>query len=236
MKKGNIVCFAMLVAFFMMFCQSIYVNAAEATTSSNVVYLEGDLSNPETYEEELSNLLSDPNVEEVIVMDDSIHDNITSSQPVVQRGNVGILGAVTTYTYRITNVLSALDITGSSIIGSAEGEPGITIGISTTKSISNSYSLSASVVASDTVTTAVGFNVTKAVSVSISGSAPVPSTYNGKAVKSMTLNAYPIYATKTFTIQRHKSIGGINYGWSNYGTGSAKTPKGVSFKKTYVYK
>lgn len=110
----------------------------------------------------------------------------------------------------------------------------MTLQISHSKSVSNNYSCSFPV-SVGSVESVVGFSLTKGESISVSGSATVPSVHNNKKVKSMILTAYPYYQKYTYSVKRIISTRGLTYR-QNVGTGSASRVKGCSFKRTYTYK
>ena len=215
------------------------VNATEPETKT--VTIMGDLSNPSSYQEELNRLLADESVEGVYVLDRTLMESSTElkNEFIFEPETEVSPYATTSYYYRIKDVKAAGEVKGSSTIAKAAGTPGTTLTITATKSISNSYSINAALqtcVSASTVSTAVGFQVTKEESIAISGSKYVASSVNGKSVESMTLIAKPLYDKTTFTIERHKSVGGVNYGWSKYGSGSALKAIGVYFTQEYKYK
>lgn len=220
--------------------------ATESTApenEGNTVIIEGNLSDPSTYEDELNRLMADPTVDRVRVIDSSqISTSSTDSSPdlddniTVLDDDITLFGGATYYTYRITNVTSGKDYTGKTAIAVAKGGPGDSLSIKKTKSVSCTYSCSVSAITAAKITAAVGYDVTKSESVEISGTATVPSTHNGKTVKKMTYTAYPIYKTKSFTVQRKKHIGAYHMlPWKDYSTGYARRPYGVDFEKTYTY-
>lgn len=221
-------------------CSHVYastsVNSVNSTISSPV-YIEGDLSDPQTYQQKLNSLLEDKSINEVIVIDSRLKNQNKDPLPSPQTVTDSVSpNAVTVYRYRITDINDTGDIVGTKSLAVGSGQPGMTIKLSKTVEVSNTYSLSANVIPSDTISAEVGFEVTEKESVTVEATDEVPSQVNGRQVKSMSLKAYPVYDTKTFTIERHKSVGGVNYGWSKYGSGKAGQAYGVSFKRTYVYK
>ena len=224
-----------IIAAVVFVCHPVCSLAGETNNNNetNTITIEANLDNPEEYAEEVEYYLSSPDIDEVIVLDTTEGTSTTFEDIDTETS----ISSVTTYTYRISNVQNAGTWTGSNIIAIAEGTPGITISISTTKSVENTYSTNVSVNLVNKITAAVGYSVTGSTSVTVSGSAKVPGTHNGKKVKTMRLNAKAIYQKKTFRIDRHKSVGGINHGWTNgWGSGNSSKPVGVSFSKTFTYK
>lgn len=248
MRKKISIFSAVMLSFIMLINTSVPVLAScvnedvestlimqEKKCDKTIKYIEGDLQRPETYEAQVSELLSNPDVDEVIVIDPNYKEFETAD--IIEDMSNSDTMATTIYRYRISNVQSASDWTGSTVIATAKGTPGTTLSISQTESISNTYSTSVSVDLTSEISSAVGFSVTSSTSITISGSDTVPSTHDGKQVSTMSLNARTIYKKVTFSIDRHKSVGGLNYGWTNgWGSGSASKPYGVSFSKTYTYK
>ncbi|WP_430623434.1 hypothetical protein, partial [Enterococcus diestrammenae] len=83
--------------------------------------------------------------------------------------------------------------------------PGLQLSISQTKSVSTS--LSGTFGASKgAISAEVGWNVTGSTSISISGSYKVPSTVNGKKVKSCKLNAHVVRKRKSFVVDKWPGI------------------------------
>lgn len=206
------------------------INNQNGTT----VQIEGNLKHPNSYQNQVSRLLSNPNIEEVVVIDPDYAK--TNSINAIEFSDFNLERSVTTHYYRISNVRNASDWTGS-IIATAKGTPGTNLGISKTVTISSTYSTSASINVKKAISASVGFDVTSSNAISVSGNATVPYKYNGRNVRTMSLNARTIYKKKIFNIDRHTSVGGINHGWSNgWGSGSASKPYGVSFSKSYEYK
>ncbi|MEH7452849.1 hypothetical protein [Gottfriedia acidiceleris] len=111
-------------------------------------------------------------------------------------------------------------------------EPGVTIGISQTKSVATTISSSYGA-SNSALTASLGWDVTKSESVSISGSVTVPNTVNGKKVAKLALKAYPVFKTKKYDVLK---MPWYSIYWSLEGTGTAKKAYGVEYKKTYTYK
>ncbi|PGM58276.1 hypothetical protein CN946_05900 [Bacillus sp. AFS053548] len=68
--------------------------------------------------------------------------------------------------YKVNNIRNGSDVTGSSAIATAIGEPGVTIGISQTKSVATTISSSYGA-SNSALTASLGWDVTKSESVSI---------------------------------------------------------------------
>ena len=238
MRKKTVkgLCFGLAVAIMAPVALSGGMPVFAAETSERTVTILADLSNPESYKKELETFLSDESIDGVYVIDENSINTSPIPQEKVNDENNNNTKAITTYTYRLTNVNKGALYNGNTLLATASSnEPGTTLSISTTKSVAHTVSNSVNV--SDGVISAgLGFNISKSVSVTISGSRTVPTTHNGRKVATMTLKAYPTYQIYTYTIQRHKSIGGVNYGWSNYGTGTCKRPIGFFFTSSYTYK
>lgn len=203
--------------------------AAPSETGSSVT-IEADLSNSD-YQETVEQLFNDPNVLEVTVIDPSLtnaSDPTDSGEPtIVPRSYIRYEAAGPKKT--------AGTYTGSTVLAKAQGGPGITLGISQTKSVSNTFSCSLSVPVKS-ISSVVGFSVTGSTSITVSGSATVPSTYNNRKVKTMTLSAYPIYQKYTYSVTKVTSNKGLVLRQPNVGTGSAAKAIGCTFKRTYTYR
>ncbi|KQL36304.1 hypothetical protein AN960_16950 [Bacillus sp. FJAT-25509] len=134
--------------------------------------------------------------------------------------------------YKVNNIRNGSDVTGTSAIATAIGEPGVTIGISQTKSVATTISSSYGA-SNSALNASIGWDVTKSTSVLITGSVKVPNTVNGKKVAKLALKAYSVYKTKKFDV--HKMPWYSIY-WDLEGTGTANKANGVEYKKTYTYK
>lgn len=195
--------------------------------SRTVVNVRADLSNP-NYSQKVEKIFEDPDVLTVNVIDTSLQSDISKKDLVMETSR-------TTTRYEATGKRKAAgNYTGSKVLAQAKGGPGVTLQISHSKSVSNTYSCSFPVNVG-TVESVVGFSLTKGENISISGSATVPSMHNNKKVKSMILTAYPYYQKYTYSVTRITSIRGLTYR-QKAGTGSASRVKGCSFKRTYTYK
>ena len=205
---------------------------ATASSPSDTVVIIADLQSPGSYRSQVDLFLSDPSIDEVTVLDALVGNSLSviSADPIIEPNTVVI------YRYRAVNVHDLSDQTGTTKIATSQGEPGVTVSISKTVSVSNSFTTTLGGIQAGTVTASVGFNVSASESIAVGGSALVPETHDGKAVLYMNLDAYTVYSRKGFDVERHKSSNGMNFGWSAYGTGTAKRAYGVSFKKTYTYK
>lgn len=205
--------------------------SAFATETDNTVSLNAaDYSTLDALEKSVAKYLSDPNIDEVMVLtEDNYDDCYIPSNPENISGDSPL--TTSPVYYQVKNVVSKSNTTGSSDLAIATGQPGITVSITKTKSVSTTLSATFGATYS-AISGAVGWNVTGSTSISISGSAKVPSKYNGKSVKTMTLHAKPVYKVKSFDVYKYVP-GYIN---TKLGTGTTKKAYGVSFTKTYVYK
>lgn len=207
---------------------SISVFAAEGNNS--VTLNASDYNSLDDLKSSVSEYLSNTDIDEVIVLTEDFSDNdLTSSI----NHNISDASPLTTSPvyYQVKNVVTKSNTTGSSDLAVVTGQPGITISITKTKTVSTT--LSATFRATyKAISGAVGWNVTGSTSISISGSATVPSKHNGKAVKTMTLHAKSVYKVKNFDVYRYVP----GYVSTKKGTGTTKKACGVSFTKTYSYK
>lgn len=220
---------------FILFTATIFmlasVSSVFANEGDNTITLDSsEYTSDEKLQQDIEQYLSDANVDEVIVLseNESIeNDTLLHQQP---------SSMVSPYTtspvyYQVKNVATKANQTGSTSLATAKGTPGITVSITQTKSVSTT--LSSNFGASNSlISSAVGWSVTGSTSISIGGSAKVPSKHNNKSVKTMTLHAKPVYKVKTFDVYRVAT----GYTTQKVGTGTTKKAKGVSFTKTYVYK
>ncbi|MFD4707046.1 hypothetical protein ACFWM3_19570 [Gottfriedia sp. NPDC058432] len=170
--------------------------------------------------------LANPELESLIVLNASeLLDDSVPYEYINPKARLGV------NMYKVNNIRNGSDVTGSSAIATAIGEPGVTIGISQTKSVATTISSSYGA-SNSALTASIGWDVTKSTSVLISGSVKVPNTVNGKKVAKLALKAYPVYKTKKFDF--HKMPWYSIY-WDLEGTGTAKKANGVEYKKTYTY-
>lgn len=219
----------------------IPVQAGEVTNEKKggeIVTIIGDLENPDSYSEKVLELMNNEDISEVTVIDPTIveEEKIDDISNLTKENEIMPLGGTTYYKYRVTNVKNGSDYTGTSKIATVSGTPGMTISISKTKTVGRTYSVTAGTVSESQINAAVGYSVSGSDSISISGSYKVPKKYNGRKVKSASLNAYVIYKTKNFTVQRRKVQNVLQFPWTDYGSGYSRKPYGISFTKTYIYK
>ena len=204
---------------------------AFAAEDNNIVTLNAsDYDKPDKLENDVYKYLSDTDIDGVIVLTEECSEDIYTS---LNRDTIPDIFPLTTSPvyYQVKNVVSKGDVTGTSDLAIAVGEPGITVSIEKTKSVSTTLSATFGATHS-AISAAVGWDVTGSESVSIKGSAKVPSKHNDKIVKTMTLHAKPVYKVKEFDVYRYVP-GYVN---DKVGTGKTKKARGVSFTKTYVYK
>ena len=161
---------------------------------------------------EVNNALSDPTVEEVVVLYESLMDISNNDSA----SELTPLAA-----YNIKNVrLSSTWKDGGDILAMAEGVPGTTLTINKTVQVSNSFSCSASVGGS-LVSAAVGFDVTGSESISVSGSYTVPYIIGQTPVYKSRLIANPLYNRYSYSV----------YSGNTYvGSGTADRAVGCSFR------
>lgn len=201
-----------------------------------VITIEGDLSDPTLYVDELSSLMKDPSVMRVIVIDPSLiqepRDTVVEQD---EEDTVATRGKF--YTYRVVDPTIGENYRGSTMIATADGTPGDALRIAEVVKVQRTYSCNVSAVVTKTITTAVGYDITVAHEVTVEGKATVPSYHGGKAVERMYYNAYPIYQTTNFTVQRKLHNNGVILApWEDCGSGYARNPIGASFDRVYEYK
>lgn len=195
--------------------------------SRTVVNIRADLSNP-NYSQKVEKIFEDPDVLTVNVIDTSLQSDISKKDLVMETSS-------TTTRYEATGKKKAAgNYTGSKVLAQAKGGPGMTLQISHTKSVSHSYSCSVPVTLLS-VKNVVGFSVTDSVSITVSGSATVPSVHNNKKVKAMTLTVHPYYLKYTYSVVKITNSCGLVHR-TNAGTGSASKATGCSFTRAYTYK
>ena len=159
---------------------------------------------------------SDPEVAEVLVADRALEiGDVSAGEKLVPYAS-----------YSISSLKYQGRLTGSTVLGVASGQPGMTLTISQTKSVANTYSCSASVPVG-IISASVGFNVTSSESIQISGSDTVPSKVGAREVSRMTLTAYPLYDYYTYDVYQNGTY---------FTSGRASHAVGVTFRRTYEYK
>ncbi len=157
--------------------------------------------------------------------------------------------AGTSYEYRAVKVKPLSKQLSTSCYASAEGGPGVTISISTSKSVSRSYSCTTNV-SVKAINTAIGWSQSTSDSVNVTkgGSWKVPAKANGKAVKKGILKGYVYLDRYEYKIQR-RTVNTISrahsgsykkYGsWTDWKKGCIAYKarlNDVSFRTSYVYK
>lgn len=168
--------------------------------------------------EDILEALSDPSVTGVLVIDNNL------VAPRYAEPDSGTMAARAGYTLKNRRYNGVL--TGSTRLATATGRPGITLTISETKSVSNSYDCSVSVPVS-LINACVGFNTTASEAITVSGSAVVPEKVGAREVSTMTLIANPTYDYYSYDVYQGSTF--IDRGF-------AKHAVGVYFWKSYVYK
>jgi hypothetical protein len=193
------------------FGQTVIINATDYAT-------EADLSDA------VDALLADPTVERIRVL-----DNVAEiSEPGVTEGNI-ILYDTPIITYFVNNVRNKPDSL-SGVEFTAVGDKGTRVALS--KTYSKSSSASGTFGANNGIISAgVGWNVSASFSVSGSNSWYVPYTDdNGRSVARGKLEMRTVYQVKSYDVYAVTSTG-----TSYRGTGTAKKPLGVDFKKVFIY-
>lgn len=184
---------------------SIPTTLAAETGNENIVTVEGDI-NDEKIIEQVEELLSDPDVDGVSVIDPNliIYPNDSLIQP---RAGWKVTAACAFPWEQI----------GDRRLAVASGSSGRTLKISQTQSVSvtNSGTFGASYAM---INASVGYSITSAETLNITGSAVVP---NGK---NMRLVAYPIEQVTVYT---------VSYNNVKKGSGQARRPVGIHFAKEY---
>ncbi|MFE4238805.1 hypothetical protein [Peribacillus butanolivorans] len=206
--------------------ESIYNDNDTESTESTVLTVDDSMTVSEQ-NSIINDYLSDPNVEELIVLDESllIEDNVNENDT-----NPSARAIINKY--KVQNVRKGSDVTGSSGLATAIGGVGVVLNIGQTKSVATT--VSANFGASNAALTgALGYSVTGTTAITIIGQFTVPSKVNGKSVKSLKFTAYPVYKTKLYDVYK---MPWNSFTWTKQGTGMAKKAYGVSYKKVYTYK
>lgn len=108
-----------------------------------------------------------------------------------------------------------------------QGDPGVELNLSLTKSVSAQYSASLGVDAKF-ISSVVGFSVTTSYSVTHSGKYTVPSKVNGRKVKYSTVRMGALYNTHSYSVR--------NASYPNGKDGTAKKPYGMYYSVAHTYK
>ncbi|CAH0126512.1 hypothetical protein SRABI96_00095 [Peribacillus sp. Bi96] len=175
----------------------------------------------------INKYLSDSNVHELIVLDESLLEENSDSEKGASPNARAIINQ-----YKVQNVQAGADVTGSSGLATSIGGPGVVLNIGQTKSVATT--VSANFGASNAALSAsIGWSVTGTTSITISGTFKVPSKVNGEIVKSLKFTAYSVYKTKKYDVYK---MPWNSFSWTKQGTGTAKKAYGVSYKKVYTYK
>lgn len=148
MKRKLSIVLAVIAILSTISIDEIKAFAAEEKTNSTV-FFKADLSNPRSYEKNLNALFIDPSVEEIVVLNNSYFNESISKEAIYEDSSVPSIARSTSgtiYRYRITNVNNAGNYTGATNIAVAVGTPGMTLTITKTNTVSNTYSINQSVV------------------------------------------------------------------------------------------
>jgi hypothetical protein len=119
------------------------------------------------------------------------------------------------------------NLVGTSVFKSVNGAPGQTLRLSITNTIQNSITASLGLT-NNVINVTVGFNITATESVTSESSITVPRTHNGRAVRSLTLNAFPIFRQRSFSVQYDDG-----WGWFTSRTAIARQQRGFVFRHVY---
>lgn len=177
------------------------------------------VGNPyEDVSEAVCEALSDPSVPGVFVIDQNLIEERYANS------DSGDLATGTGYTLKNRQYKGVL--TGATRLATAAGMPGITVGISQTKSVANSNSCSVPI-AMNQLDACVGFKSSASEDITISGSSAVPDRVGAREVSSMTVIANPVYDYYSYDIYR---------GGTFIDRGFAKHAVGVYFWRRYAYR
>lgn len=157
--------------------------------------------------------------------------------------------ADTSYDYRVVKVKSLSKQLSTSYFASVQGSPGITLSITSSKSVSRSYSCTANV-SVKAINTAIGWSQSASDQLSITkgGSWKVPAKANGKAVKTGTLRGYVYLDRYEYKIQRRTvtTVGRAHSGshkkygaWTDWKTGCIACKarlNDIAYNYSYTYK
>lgn len=160
--------------------------------------------------------------------------------------------AATDYQYKSVKVKNLSKELSNTAFASVQGNPGVTLSITTSKSFSRSYSytLSGKVGIND-INASIGWSkqTTDTISISKGGSWKVPSKANNRNVKYGNLKGFMYYDRVEYKVQRRtvtkisRAHGGgyqTKYGnWENYKTGciaKKASPNSVAYRTYYTYK
>lgn len=229
-KASGIMCIIIIVAIICLLSVPACADtdSDQATSESSTIQIEANSN--DNYMEQVTALLNSNEYDEVDVIfsDSTADDSIPTTPQMSEPKRAPLQPLVHKY---VKNVRTDSDYVGKTVIATATSTPGVVISISKTKTIATTVSGSMGV-SSQTISAAVGWNVTGSTSIGITGSYKIPKTYNGKKVKTGTLNAYAIYKVKKFDA----------YAWyqstnktEKLGTGTVKKAYGVKFKKSHTY-
>ncbi|WP_161898195.1 hypothetical protein [Candidatus Enterococcus leclercqii] len=108
-----------------------------------------------------------------------------------------------------------------------QGDSGVELNLSLTKSVSAQYSASLGVDAKF-ISSVVGFSVTTSYSVTHSGKYTVPSKVNGRKVKYSTVRMGALYNTHSYSVR--------NASYPNGKDGTAKKTYGMYYSVAHTYK
>jgi len=139
------------------------------------------------------------------------------------------------FTYRVirgTVGSNRADLSRS--FGSTNGTPGHTLQLSRTNTISNSVTATFGA-PNNTISSAVGFNVTAANSITNGTSRLVPATHGGRSVRTMTITAHPYISTTTFRTYRRSEHLPSTAPWEFRGSGTATRQLGVAFRDSFTF-
>jgi hypothetical protein len=192
--------------------------------------------NGKTMANVVGQLLSDEEVShvQVIFPDNATPEELPGKQIRQSDSPQVRVGAIGAPLYIIKNVKARADKIGNKVVAAASGDPDTIVNVAEQVSVSNTCSATLGLSA-EVISASVGWNITKSVSRTVSGSWKVPKKHKGKKVKKGFLDARILYEVKSF--ESWKGYSNSNPpSYSYYGTGVCEHSIGCDFSKRYTYK
>lgn len=223
-KLGNVIIYSLMLSVFVSMTSFAVEENNYSKNKQNIVIDVQKYDSAEKLYEEINRSIQE--YEEVQII------NIEDNDIFDSESNIETRAAADAVAYKVSDIKNLSNSYGSDFLN-VSGAPGITIGLSNSKTKSYSIDVGATYNCPKNMIANAAWGTTSAKTLTYSGTWKVPTTYGGKAVKYGYLHMRPEFSVKQATIY-YKNYGTST--WIKKGTTQTKRAYGVNIYKTYVYK
>lgn len=232
MKKLKLMMAIAISVFFMVGVESHAEQPKSESVEQPMVINRNDFKNETLFSQAVNKALNNPDIEHCIVINEQENFNGFDNQ---SESHYFLDSVYDNPIYKVDDFKTLPDSYGADEdqIGEMRGAPGITIGLSHSKSITYQINAGITFGASEKLVFDAGWHGASSSTITYTGTWKVPSTHNGRAVLRGVLHMRPVYENKSYNVYYRM------YGTSNWNyKGSSKTQKVVAadIYKTYIYK